>query len=354
MHKPPFVGRGSSNQQSGRFEAHQLERVELDANSDGSKIGTQFFDDDSQTIVSRNHSPDVHFNFSLNPYRGCAHGCSYCYARPSHEYLGWGPGIDFESKIIVKRNAADLFKKWMEKRKEFEVEPVMMSGVTDCYQPCERDFKITRACLETALRYRHPIQVITKNSLVCRDLDLLAELADLNLVSVAISITTLDQSLCKVMEPRTSSPASRLATVAKLSQANVPVVVSTSPIIPGLNDEEIPNILREASVHGASFAFYVMLRLPVTVKDIFVQWLEQNFPDRKEKVLSRVQSLRDGKLNSSVFGQRMQGTGIWANQIEQMFKMFTVKYKLNQKPDKLRTDLFRKVDQAGRTQKELF
>lgn len=354
MDKKSFIGRGSSNQQTGRFEPLKLERISHDGNAHPTKIQTEYFEDDTKSVVSQNNSPDLHFSFSLNPYRGCAHGCSYCYARPSHEYLGWGPGIDFESKIVVKRNAAQLFAHWLSKRNPDQVEPVMMSGVTDCYQPCERDLKITRACLETALEYRHPIQVITKNKLICRDLDLLSALADLNLVSVAVSITTLDQSLCKVMEPRTSSPDSRLQTIATLADANVPVTVSASPIIPGLNDEEIPAILERASGHGAIAAFYVMLRLPVTVKEVFVQWLQQNFPDRKDKIISRVQSLRDGNLNSSVFGQRMRGTGIWAGQIEQMFKLFTAKHNLKRTPRQLQTNLFRKVDGSGRIQRELF
>ena len=354
MNKKTLVGRGSSNQQAGRFELLQLEQTEEDGFSYPDKIHTCYFEDQSQSVISQNNSPDIPFIFSLNPYRGCSHGCSYCYARPTHEFLGLGPGVDFESKIFVKRNAPALFRKWLDKRSNAEIEPVMMSGVTDCYQPCERELKITRACLQAALEYRHPIQVITKNSLIGRDLDLLSALAELNLVSVTISVTSLDQSLTKIMEPRTSSPNSRFETIGKLSRAGIPVIASVSPIIPGLNDEEVPKLLETAAEHGASFAFYVMLRLPITVKDIFVDWLDQHFPDRRDKILSRVKSLRDGKLNSSVFGERMSGTGVWANEIQQMFQLFTNKYGLAQKNNPLRTDLFRKVDKNGRSQKQLF
>ncbi len=349
-----FIGRGSSNQQSGRFEPIQLTDLEPPNFQGAHKLATEYFEDDSQSIVSKNHSPDLHFNFSLNPYRGCVHGCSYCYARPSHEYLGWGPGIDFESKIVVKRNAVALFKTWLKKRKPEQVEPVMLSGVTDCYQPIERKLEITRGCLRAAAEFQHPIQVITKNNLVCRDLDLLAELATKKLVNVAISVTSLQQSLTRKLEPRTSSPESRLKTIAKLSQAGIPVIVSVSPIIPGLNDEEIPAILKAVHERGASSAFYVMLRLPMTVQDVFVEWLEQHFPDRKSKVIGRIQSLRDGRLNSSQFGERMRGSGIWAEQIRQVFQMFTKQYGLDGKPDALRNDLFRIVSENGQHQKQLF
>ena len=352
--KRAYIGRGSSNVQPGRFEEFTLDSEFRDEQWELKKTKTEYFDDDSRSIISKNNSPDLQFNFSLNPYRGCSHGCSYCYARPTHEYLGFGPGLDFESKIIVKRNASQLFRNWLVRRSSSEIEPIMLSGVTDCYQPCEKQFRITRRCLELALEFRHPIQVITKNSLILRDIDILSELARLNLANVAISVTSLKHSLTKILEPRTSSPQARLRTIAQLADAGVPTTVSVSPVIPGINDDEIPAILETVSQNGANFAFYVILRLPVTVKDVFLEWLDQNFPDRKGKVLSRVESLRDGKLNSSVFGERMRGTGIWADQINGIFKTFARKFKLTGQPPPLRTDLFRVVNENGKHQKRLF
>ena len=353
--KQRLVGRGSQLRTSGRFESVKLVHLSTEPDAElPAKVATEFFEDASQSIVSTNNSPDLPFNFSLNPYRGCVHGCSYCYARPTHEYLGWGPGVDFESKIVVKRNAGKLFRDWLSKRQPEQIEPVMISGVTDCYQTPEKQFRVTRDCLEAALEFRHPIQIITKNKLILRDLDLLAELAQMQLVSVRISITSLDQSLIRVMEPRTSSPLARLETVAKLSEANIPTSVFLAPIIPGINDEEIPELLRQASQHGATEAGYIVLRLPLTVQEVFVNWLETHFPDRCDKVLSRIESLRDGKLNSSVFGERMKGTGVWAEQIRSMFQLFANKYKLSEEGRQLRCDLFRKTDEKGRTQGELF
>jgi len=329
----------------------------------GDKVRTEYLEDDSQTVVSENNSPDVTFRYSLNPYRGCSHGCSYCYARPSHEYLGFGPGLDFETKIVVKKNAPQLFRKWLidGNRKGRTVEPVMLSGVTDCYQGAEKEFELTRRLLEIALDFRQPIKLITKNGLIRRDLDLLSELAKMNLVSAAISITTLDQSLTRVMEPRTSAPHVRLDAIRELSDVGVPVMVMVAPIIPGINDDEIPGVLEAAAKVGATRAGYVSLRLPLTVEPVFVDWLDQHFPDRKEKVLGRIRSMRDGKLNSSTYGERMAGKGIWGEQLANMMGLFCKKYGLEsgvsneaRKTERLRTDLFRVVQKDGGVQGKLF
>lgn len=358
------TGRGSGLRIVGRFE--RIQRVDDEEvindpdyfQSRGDKVATEYLDDASQTIVSENNSPDIPFRYSLNPYRGCSHGCSYCYARPTHEYLGLGPGLDFETKIVVKKEAASLFRKWLVEggRKNRVVEPVMLSGVTDCYQQAEKEFELTRRCLEVAMDFRQPMQLITKNALIRRDLDLLRSMAELKLVSAAISITTLDQSLSRVMEPRTSSPQSRLDAIRQLSDAGVPVMVMVAPIIPGINEQEIPQVLEAAAKAGAKRAGYVALRLPLTVEPVFIDWLEQHFPDRKEKVIGRVRSMRDGKLNSSNFGERMRGQGIWADQLKQLMSMFCKKHGLTigRAAENLRTDLFRVVDGDGSVQGKLF
>ena len=324
--KQKFTGRGSALQLKNRFEKIELEatydQLEPDDVQLAGKIKTEYFDDDANTVVSENQSPDVDFRYSLNPYRGCVHGCSYCYARPTHEYLGLNAGIDFESKIFVKRQAATLFRKWLSRKKwRDQVEPVMLSGVTDCYQPCERKLKLTRQCLEVALQHGQPMRITTKNALVTRDIDLLEKLAAKNLVVVTISVGTLDQSLVRVMEPRSSAPQARLNAIKQLSAAGVPVKVLVAPIIPGLNDAEIPTVLSTVAECGASRAGYVMLRLPLAVEPVFVDWLETHMPDATEKILGRVRALRGGKLYDSDFSQRMKGTGIWAQQIEALFKL---------------------------------
>jgi DNA repair photolyase len=290
---------------------------------------TRYLVDTSQTIVASNDSPDVGFNFSVNPYRGCAHGCSYCYARPTHEYLGLSAGIDFETQILVKLDAARLLRDFL-CRPKWVPEPIAFSGVTDCYQPAERHFCLTRACLEVCLEARQPVNIITKNALVTRDIDLLKEMAARNLVRVAISITSLRQELTRVMEPRTSAPSARLAALKQLDEAGVPTFVMVAPTIPGLNDSEVPEILREASEAGAQGAAYVLLRLPMTVREVFFEWLERQLPDQAEKIKGRVRSTREGKNNNSQFGKRMSGSGPIAEQISQTFKVFAARYGLNQ------------------------
>jgi DNA repair photolyase len=286
---------------------------------------TVYFADASQTIVAENDSPDVGFRYSVNPYRGCAHGCSYCYARPGHEYLGLSAGIDFETKIMVKRRAPELLRQFLA-RPRWKPETIVFSGVTDCYQPVERQLRLTRGCLEVAAECRQPVGIITKNALVTRDLDLLMELAAYGAVSVAVSVTSLDQELTRVMEPRTSSPAARLRAIGELAAAGVPVTASVAPIIPGLNDHEIPAILQAARDAGARGAGYVLLKLPTTVREVFLDWLRRQRPNHAAKVESLVRSTRGGKLNSSKWGERQRGRGEIADQIAQTFKVFAKRY----------------------------
>jgi DNA repair photolyase len=303
-------------------------------------VGTTYLPDDSRSIISENDSPDLPFRYSLNPYRGCQHGCAYCYARPTHEYLGLNAGIDFESKIFVKFGAAGLFRDWLA-RDRYEPDTVMLSGVTDCYQPGERQFRITRACLDVALEARQPISIVTKNALVTRDLDLLRPMAERNLVSVAISITTLDTELARTMEPRTSTPAARLRALQELSAAGVPARVMAAPIIPGLNDSELPAILQAARESGAQSAGYILLRLPLTVLPVFQEWLERTQPTKRERIEGLIRRTRDGRLNDSQFGTRFRGTGALAEQIRRTFQVFTRKLGFDQPGASLDTSQFR-------------
>ncbi len=286
--------------------------------------GTQpieYLPDASQSIVSENDSPDIGFRFSVNPYRGCAHGCSYCYARNSHEYLGYSAGLDFETKILVKHDAPRLLREFLS-RKSWQPEPIIFSGITDCYQPAEREHRLTRGCLQVALECRQPIGIITKNALVVRDLDLLGPMAALNLVHVNISVTTLDAALARAMEPRTSIPAARLRAIATLAAAGVPVRVMVAPIIPGLNEMEIPAVLDAARQAGATDARYTLLRLPLSVAPVFREWLARERPALKDKVEGLIRQTREGQLNRSEFGQRMRGSGPMAEQIRNLFRVF--------------------------------
>lgn len=282
----------------------------------------EYLPDTSKSIVSQNDSPDVPFTYSVNPYRGCAHGCAYCYARNTHEYLGFNAGLDFETKILVKQNAPELLREFLS-RESWKPEPITFSGVTDCYQPAERQFRLTRGCLEVALECRQPVGIITKNALVVRDLDLLREMAIYRLVHVFLSVTSLDPELARTMEPRTSVPAARLRAIQTLAEVKVPVGVMTAPIIPGLNDSEIPSILKAAKDAGALSAGYVFLRLPLTVEPVFREWLHRTQPLKAERVEQRLKQSRRGKMSVSTWGERMQGEGEIAEQIGRMFRVFS-------------------------------
>ena len=332
----PIRGRGAQQQVANRFESVH---ASPDESVESTRPPTEFLVDQSRSIVSENNSPDVPFRYSINPYRGCEHGCSYCYARPSHEYLGMSAGLDFETKIVVKEQAVTLLRDWLA-RPKWQPESMMLSGVTDPYQPIEREKRITRGILQLMADCRHPIGVITKNALIERDLDLLADLARDNLVHVAISITTMDAELARSLEPRTSSPDARFRAIQTLADAGVPVRIMTAPIIPGLNDHEVPMLLKRAAESGATTAGYVMLRLPGAVEPVFTDWLSKIRPEAEEKVLAKIQEVRGGAMSDTEFGRRMRGTGTRADSIAEMFKLFAKQNQLNLDSNPLRCDLF--------------
>jgi DNA repair photolyase len=320
----PIRGRGAAYNPPNRFEPMEVlpdgDTLDADLAEDGLPLPrTRFLRDSTRTIIARNDSPDVGFSASINPYRGCEHGCIYCFARPFHEYLGFSAGIDFETRILVKEDAPELLRAEL-MRKSYQPEPLAISGVTDPYQPVERKLRITRRCLEVLAEFRNPVAIITKNYLVARDVDVLSELAAHDAIAVNLSITTLDESLQRVMEPRTSVPKRRLAAVEKLAAAGIPVGIMVAPIIPGITDEEMADILTAARDAGARWAGYVVLRLPHAVAPLFEDWLTHHFPDRKEKVLNRVRGMRGGRLYDSTWGVRARGTGAMADQIGALFR----------------------------------
>lgn len=304
-----------------RFEALQIDlepEAMVDDEGNPLPLRTQFYKDDSQSILAWNDSPDIPFRVGCSPYRGCEHGCAYCFARPFHEYLGWSAGLDFESRILVKPRAAELLRAEFSKRK-WVPQPVAMSGITDVYQPIERRLRLTRQCLEVFAEFRNPVAIVTKNHLITRDADLLAELSKFQAAGVCISLTTLDPDLARTLEPRASSPARRLAAIRTLTDAGVPVRVLTAPIIPGLNDHEIPELLGAAARAGAIAAGYTVVRLPLSVEPIFVEWLERHRPGERDKVLGRIREFRGGELYRSKFGERMRGSGAAAARLSQLF-----------------------------------
>ncbi len=320
-------GRSTGDNPANRFHSVAAEPLSIDLDPDDREVPTQFFRDSSKTILAKNDSPDIPYTFSLNPYRGCEHGCIYCYARPTHEYLGFSAGLDFETKIMVKEDAPALLEAEFRKRR-WKPQMVCLSGNTDCYQPVERTLLLTRRCLEVFRRYRNPVGIITKNALITRDIDILKDLAADRLVLVVLSITTLDQELARTMEPRTATPKLRLGAVRALAMAGIPVTVNVAPIIPGLNDEEIPAILASAAEHGASAASYTILRLPGAVEGLFLGWLEREMPARASKIITRIRDMRGGALHEGRFGKRMRGEGEFAGTIRQLFQVYCRKYGL--------------------------
>jgi len=352
-------GRGSGLKPPNRFDRIHIEddfeQLEFDEDflKELQSLPTEYLADDSRTIVSENASPDIPFQFSANPYRGCLHGCAYCYARPYHEYLGLNAGIDFETKIYVKYAAPRLFREFLCHPK-WKPEIITFSGVTDCYQPAERKFRLTQQCLEVALEARQPVSIITKNALVARDLDLLREMAAQRLIRVNISITTLDTVLARTMEPRTSSPAARLRAMESLSAAGVPVHAMVAPIIPGLNDSEIPAILQAVSAAGGHGAGMTVLRLPLSVLPVFRDWLARTHPHLQDKIESRIRACRGGKLNSSTFGDRMRGEGEFAEQIRKTFQVFRKRHGLDQEGAAFDFSRFRPPRNGKKGQLSLF
>ena len=332
-HPTRTIGRGAGIEPPNRFERvhaeHDFEQLEgADDLPDVRRLPTAFLPNESRRLIAENDSPDVPFRYSINPYRGCEHGCAYCYARPGHETLGMNAGLDFETRILVKHDAPQLLRQELS-RDTWRAEVISMSGVTDCYQPAERKFRLTRGCLQVMLEARQPVGIITKNALVVRDLDVLAPMAALQVAHVFVSVTTLDAELARTLEPRTATPQARLRAIRELTSAGVPVGVMAAPIIPGLNDQEIPAILEAARDAGAQTAGFVLLRLPWAVRPIFEEWITRNYPDRAERVLGLIRATRDGRMNDTRWGHRMRGQGAYALQIEQTIRIFKKKLGLD-------------------------
>ncbi len=317
-----FKGRGAQVNTHNKFlkNKYVLEHVEGLDEPMLENSATQLFEEHPKKIVSESNSPDLPFMYSINPYQGCEHGCIYCYARNTHEYYGFSAGLDFERKIIVKRMAPQLLEEYFNK-KNYEPVVIMLSGNTDCYQPIERKLKITRGLLEVFLKYKNPVSIITKNNVILRDLDILSELAKLNLVHVSVSITSLDEQLRHKLEPRTITASGRLAVIKKLSMCNIPVRVMVAPIIPGLNSNEVPNIIKAAADAGVLDAGFTIVRLNGSIAEIFTDWVYKAFPARAEKVLNMVAACHGGNLNDSRWGTRMSGEGNIAESIHQLFKL---------------------------------
>ena len=334
-------GRGARSNVAGRFEP--LGRQALD---DGwgsletlEPFATQVQIEAARTIISTNTSPDISFDQSINPYRGCEHGCSYCYARPSHAFMGLSPGLDFESKLFAKPNAAELLEHELA-RPNYKPKVIALGTNTDPYQPIERDWKITRGILEVLARTRHPVGIVTKSALVVRDIDILAPMARDGLVKVALSVTTLGRKTARKMEPRAATPALRLAAIAKLAEAGIPVSVMVAPIVPAINDSEIEQILDAAKTAGASEAGYVLLRMPLEIKELFREWLATEYPDRAARVISILRQMRGGKDYDARWFERQKGSGPYAEQIGARFKLALRRLQLNERRLTVRTDLF--------------
>lgn len=337
----PIRGRGATKNPRNRFDEIAYVRDEEWDEEEAPRPGTQYLTDTAKTILSTNDSPDIGFEDSLNPYRGCEHGCIYCYARPMHEYFGYSAGLDFETKIFVKHEAPRLLREEL-MAKRWQPKVIVISGATDPYQPIERKFRLTRGCLEVLAEFRNPCGIITKNRLVTRDIDVFQELTKYHAVIVNISVTTLDVPLNRIMEPRTSLPQQRLDAISMLADAGIPVGVMIAPIVPGLTDEEIPRIAQAAARAGATQAGFTVVRLPYAVAPLFEAWLEQHFPDRKERILNRIRSMRGGKLYKAEWGTRMRGEGFHAEQIENLFHVACNKYGLNKTRVRLSTASFQR------------
>ncbi len=334
-------GRGAGLNMAGRFEKESREVFDdgWDSLSDLPPLKTQVQSERARTIITRNESPDISFDRSINPYRGCEHGCSYCFARPSHAYLGHSPGLDFETKLYAKPNAAELLERELSSP-SYQPRVIAIGANTDPYQPIERKWRLTREILTVLERCNHPVAIVTKSATVLRDLDILTPMAERGLVKVALSVTTLDRELARAMEPRASTPAKRLNAVRKLTEAGVPASVMVAPIIPALTDHEIETILTEAKSAGAGEAGYVLLRLPREVSPLFRDWLLRHRPDRYQHVMNLLRSMRGGKDYDANWGKRMRGQGPYADQISKRFALTAKRLALNTTRRKLRHDLF--------------
>lgn len=341
-------GRGTRSNRSGRYETEIREGFddgwipgELEA------LKTQVVIEPAKSIIARNDSPDISFDQSINPYRGCEHGCVYCYARPTHCYLGHSAGLDFETRLYAKTNGAEVLERELSAR-HYEPRVIALGAVTDPYQPIERTYQVTRQILEVLERTQHPVGIVTKSALVVRDIDILSRMAASNLVKVAISVTTLDRVVARKMEPRAATPTRRLEAIAKLSEAGIPVTAMVAPIIPALNDSEIEKIIDAAANAGARSAGYVLLRLPLEIKQLFREWLATEFPDRADRVISILQSMHGGKDYVSTFGIRQRGTGPYAEHIAQRFRLAIRRHGMDDRGTfRLRTDLFKRPVRRG-------
>ncbi|MBI2717732.1 MAG: PA0069 family radical SAM protein [Rhizobiales bacterium] len=345
---PQLRGRGARGNESGRYE--KLGRVLFDDGWDSLEdlppVATSIIAETAKVIITRNDSPDISFDRSINPYRGCEHGCSYCYARPTHAFMGLSPGLDFESKLFVKGNAPELLRQELA-APGYSPRTLALGSNTDPYQPIERSHRLTRRILEVLSEFGHPVGIVTKSHLVTRDIDILKPMATRGLVKVALSVTTLDPKLARSMEPRAATPSRRLKALELLAAAGIPTVVMVAPVIPAVNDSEIEAILKQAAAAGVREAGYAMLRLPLEVRDIFRDWLEAEFPDRAARVMSLIRSIRSGKENDSTFGRRMTGTGPYAWTIGRRFELACQRLGLNRERVSLATDQFRRPPQPG-------
>ena len=357
MQKPlVYKGRGSISNAAGRFEKQSTVADDdgwgnLDA--DLPPLKTEVMLDNSRTIINYNDSPDIPFDRSINPYRGCEHGCIYCFARPSHTYLGLSAGLDFETRILIKPDAPQLLRQALSKR-NYQCATLALGTNTDPYQPLERQHKIMRQILEVLLETRHPVSIVTKSALIERDLDLLSAMAAQGLVSVGVSITTLDNKLARSLEPRAAAPQRRLEVITSLRQAGIPTIVMVAPVIPALNDAELESIIKAAHSAGANTAAYIMLRLPLEVADLFAEWLRQHYPLKAEHVLNLIKECRGGKTYDSAFKQRMTGTGQYAELIAQRFRLICKRLELEVALPELRTDLFKKPAANGQMSFDFF
>lgn len=342
---PGIKGRGAAINPSNPFDSVDRGVAVLDPESP-----TTFQIVRSSSIINKVDSPDIRHGFSLNPYQGCEHGCIYCYARNSHNYWGFSAGLDFERKVLVKVDAPRLLEETL-KKQSWKASPVMLSGNTDCYQPAERKFRLTRQILETCLRYRHPVSIITKNALIERDIDILSELAALGLVHVALSVTTLRPELQRILEPRTATPAKKLEIIRNFSDAGIPVMVMMAPVIPSINDSEIIPLAKVVAEAGAVTMQHMVIRLSGAVPELFAHWLDQHFPDRKQRVLEGIRSLHGGQLGSGRFRQRMRGEGNLATLYAQQASLARRRFGLDRSMPPLRTDLFAR---STATQLDLF
>nr|WP_294897753.1 PA0069 family radical SAM protein [uncultured Pedobacter sp.] len=322
-----FKGRGSQSNPNNKFHRNQFSVENIEGLDEPflENSSTEFIKESPKKIISVSNSPDLPFMYSINPYQGCEHGCIYCYARNAHEYWGFSAGLDFERKIIYKPDAALMLERQLN-HKNYQPQVIMLSGNTDCYQPAERKFKITRSLLKVFLKYKHPVSIITKNNLILRDLDLLTELNKLDLIHVNVSVTSLNEELRQKLEPRTVTGKGRIRVIEKLAEKNIPVRVMVAPIIPGLNSNEIPEIIKAAADAGAKDATFTIVRLNGAIGDIFKDWIQKAYPDKAQKVLNQIAACHGGSLNDSRWGKRMRGEGNEASAIHQLFKLSVKRY----------------------------